>query len=171
VLRRFDFIIGSIHGQFRLDRQAQTERLVRAASNPFTTVIGHMTGRQLMRRQGYDLDIERVLATCAEHDVAVEVNGNPWRLDLDWRWLRRGIELGCKFSINPDAHSTGEIASSTRWGLAIARKSGMPADRVINTLDRVSFARWLQGRKERKSPRWRPRGSVNRSPPRRLCRA
>jgi DNA polymerase (family 10) len=148
VLRRFDFIIGSIHGQFRLDRQAQTERLVRAASNPFITVIGHMTGRQLLRRPGYDLDIERVLAACAEHGVAVEVNGNPWRLDLDWRWLRHGIELGCKFSINPDAHSTREIASSTRWGLAIARKSGMPADRVINTLDRDSFARWLQARKE-----------------------
>jgi DNA polymerase (family 10) len=113
------------------DRHAQTERLVPAASNPFITMIGHMTGRQLLRRPGYDLDIDRVLAACAEHGVAVEVNGNPWRLDLDWRWLRRGIELGCKFSINPDAHSTSEIASSTRWGLAIARKSGMPADRVI----------------------------------------
>jgi len=156
VLRRFDFIIGSIHGQFRLDRQAQTERLVRAASNPFITVIGHMTGRQLLRRPGYDLDIERVLAACAEHGVAVEVNGNPWRLDLDWRWLRRGIELGCKFSINPDAHSTSEIASSTRWGLAIARKSGIPADRVINTLDRDSFARWLEGRKKRAAPSMAP---------------
>jgi DNA polymerase (family 10) len=156
VLRRFDFIIGSIHGQFRLDRQAQTERLVRAASNPFITVIGHMTGRQLLRRPGYDLDIERVLAACAEHGVAVEVNGNPWRLDLDWRSLRRGIELGCKFSINPDAHSTSEIASSTRWGLAIARKSGMPADRVINTLDRDSFAHWLLARKERAGPRLVP---------------
>ena len=153
VLRRFDFIIGSIHGQFRLDRQTQTERLVRAASNPFITVIGHMTGRQLLRRPGYDLDVECVLAACAEYGVAVEVNGNPWRLDLDWRWLRRGVELGCKFNINPDAHSTGEIASSTRWGLAIARKSGIPADRVINTLDRASFARWLQARKEQASPR------------------
>ena len=136
VLRRFDFIIGSIHGQFRLDPEAQTERLVRAASNPFVTIIGHMTGRQLLRRPGYELDIERVLTACAEHGVAVEVNGNPWRLDLDWRWLRRALELGCTFSINPDAHSTGEIASSTRWGLAIARKSGMPADRVVNALDR-----------------------------------
>src|ERR1700760_1094869 len=122
VLRCFDFIIGSIHGQFRLDRQAQTERLVRAASNPFITVIGHMTGRQLLRRPGYDLDIERVLAACAEHGVAVEVNGNPSRLDLDRPWLRMGIEFGCKFSITPDAHAVGEIASSTRWGVAIARK-------------------------------------------------
>jgi DNA polymerase (family 10) len=153
VLRRFDFIIGSIHGQFRLDRTAQTERLVHAASNPFVTIIGHMTGRQLLRRPGYDVDIERVLAACAEHGVAVEVNGNPWRLDLDWRWLRRGLELGCLFSINPDAHSIAEIASSTRWGLAIARKSGMPADRVINALDRDAFSRWLRARKRRAAPR------------------
>ena len=115
-----------------------------------------MTGRQLLRRPGYDLDIKHVLAACAEHGVAVEVNGNPWRLDLDWRWLRRGIELGCKFSINPDAHSTAEIASSMRWGLAIARKSGMPADRVINTLDRDSFARWLGARKDRAASRVAP---------------
>jgi DNA polymerase (family 10) len=156
VLRRFDFIIGSIHGQFRLDRRAQTERLVRAASNPFITVIGHMTGRQLLRRPGYDLDIERVLAACAEHGVAVEVNGNPWRLDLDWRWLRRGIELGCKFSINPDAHSTNEIASSTRWGLAIARKSGMPADRVINTWTGTHSHAGYSRAKSGQRPAWHP---------------
>jgi DNA polymerase (family 10) len=152
VLRRFDFIIGSIHGQFRLDRKAQTERLVRAAANPFVSVIGHMTGRQLLRRPGYEVDIERVLIACAEHGVAVEVNGNPWRLDLDWRWLRRGLEVGCSFSVNPDAHSTDEIASSTRWGVAIARKSGMPPERVINALDRDSFERFLQARKEGVKP-------------------
>jgi DNA polymerase (family 10) len=149
VLARFDLVIGSIHGQFRLDAVAQTERLERAAANPFVTIIGHMTGRQLLRRPGYELDIERILAACAAHDVAVEVNGNPWRLDLDWRWLRRGLELGCKFSINPDAHSTREIETSTRWGVAIARKSGMPADRVVNALDRTGFARWLSQRKAR----------------------
>jgi DNA polymerase (family 10) len=152
VLRRFDFIIGSIHGQFRLEPEAQTERLVRAASNPFVTIIGHMTGRQLLRRPGYELDIERVLTACAEHGVAVEVNGNPWRLDLDWRWLRRALELGCTFSINPDAHSTGEITSSTRWGLAIARKSGMPADRVVNARDCDQFALWLASRTKRRRP-------------------
>ena len=161
VLRRFDFIIGSIHGQFRLDGKAQTDRLVRAASNPFVTVIGHMTGRQLLRRPGYDVDVERVLIACAKHGVAVEVNGNPWRLDLDWRWLRRGIELGCSFSINPDAHSTDEIASSTQWGVAIARKSGMPAERVINAVDRRAFERFLQARKARAKP---PRSVGHRKP-------
>jgi DNA polymerase (family 10) len=78
--------------------------------------------------QSIEPELRGGLDACAEHDVAVEVNGNPWRLDLDWRWLRRGLELGCSFSIDPDAHSTGEITSSTRWGLAIAGKVGMPAD-------------------------------------------
>ncbi|MBV9552902.1 MAG: DNA polymerase/3'-5' exonuclease PolX, partial [Alphaproteobacteria bacterium] len=129
---------------------AQTERLVRAAANPFVTIIGHMTGRQLLRRPGYDIDIERVLRACAEGGVAVEVNGNPWRLDLDWRWLRRGLDLGCRFSINPDAHATGEIASSLRWGVAIARKAGIAPDRVVNALDWRAFAAWLEVRKSRR---------------------
>jgi DNA polymerase (family X) len=85
-----------------------------------------MTGRQLLRRAGYDVDIDTVLAACAEHGVAVEINANPWRLDLDWRWHQRGLELGCIYSINPDAHSTSEI-DLTRWGLAMARKGGVPS--------------------------------------------
>src|SRR5882724_5825588 len=88
-----------------------------------------------------------------------KANFSPWRLDLDWRWLRRALELGCTFSINPDAHSTGEIASSTRWGLAIARKSGMPADRVVNAPDRDKFALWLASRTTR-------RRSLHRTPTR-----
>jgi DNA polymerase (family 10) len=83
VLRQFDFVVGSIHGQFRMDRAAQTERLLRAVGNPFTTILGHMTGRQLLRRSGYDVDVERVLKACADHGVAVEINANPWRLDIN----------------------------------------------------------------------------------------
>ena len=157
VLRRFDFIIGSVHGQFRLDREAQTRRVLHAIENPYVSMIGHLTGRQLLRRLGYDLDIERVLAACAKHGVAMEINGNPWRLDVDWRWHRRGIELGCLFSINPDAHSIGEIDSSTRWGLAVSRKGGVPPDRVVNALDAAGFARWLENRKSRRAaPKPRP---------------
>jgi DNA polymerase (family X) len=147
VLRRFDFIIGSIHGQFRLDPKAQTERLLRATANPYVTMLGHLTGRQLLRRLGYELDIERVLAACGKHGVAIEINGNPWRLDLDWRWHRRGAELGCRFSINPDAHSIPEIDSSTRWGIAMARKGGLTPEQVVNTLPVRDFARWLDERK------------------------
>jgi DNA polymerase (family 10) len=148
ILSRFDFIIGSIHGQFRLEPEAQTERLVRAAANPYVTMLGHLTGRQLLRRPGYEIDIERVLAACGKHGVAIEINGNPWRLDLDWRWHRRGAELGCRFSINPDAHSIPEIDSSTRWGVAMARKGGLSPEQVVNTLDAREFSRWLDERKQ-----------------------
>jgi DNA polymerase (family 10) len=98
ILSRFDFIVASVHGQFRMGREAQTERLLRAAANPFVTILGHMTGRLLLRRPGYEIDVECVLAACAKHGVAVEINANPWRLDLDWRWHQLGLELGCMFS-------------------------------------------------------------------------
>lgn len=147
ILARFEFIIGSIHSQFRMDRGAQTERVLRAAANPFVTMLGHLTGRQLLRRPGYELDIERILAACAEHGVAIEINGNPWRLDLDWRWYRRGAELGCLFSVNPDAHSVSEIDASTLWGVAMARKGGLAPHSVVNARDLGAFARWLDRRK------------------------
>jgi DNA polymerase (family 10) len=83
VLARFDFVVASVHSRFKLDPKEQTERFIRAVANPRTTILGHMTGRQLLRRPGYDLDIEKVLEACAKHGVAVEINANPWRLDLD----------------------------------------------------------------------------------------
>ena len=146
MLARFDFVVASVHGHFRKDRASQTERILRAVANPFTTILGHMTGRQLLRRPGYDVDIDAILAACAEHGVAVEINANLWRLDLDWRWHQRGLELGCIFSINPDAHSTTEI-DLTRWGLAMARKGGVTPERVLNALDLSSFREYLRTRK------------------------
>jgi DNA polymerase (family X) len=143
VLRRFDFIVASVHGQFRKEKKEQTERILRAVANPFVTILGHMTGRQLLRRPGYEVDIEKILRSCAKHQVAVEINANPWRLDLDWRWHGRALELGCMMSINPDAHSTSEI-DLTHWGVEMARKGGVPADRVINTMRLPAFAAWLK---------------------------
>jgi hypothetical protein len=84
------------------DRETQTERIIRAVSNPYTTILGHMTGRQLLRRRGYEIDIEKVLVARAEHGVAIEINANPWRLDLDWRSHEAALRLGCVMSINPD---------------------------------------------------------------------
>jgi DNA polymerase (family 10) len=146
VLRQFDFVVASIHGQFRMNRKQQTQRLLRAVANPFVTILGHMTGRQLLRRPGYDVDVDKVLKACADHGVAVEINANPWRLDLDWRWHRHGLELGCIFSINPDAHSIAEL-DLMRWGLAMARKGGLGADRVLNALDLRGFSQWLDNRR------------------------
>ena len=161
ILNRFDFVVASVHGQFRKDRASQTERILRAVANPHTTILGHMTGRQLLRRPGYDVDVERILAACAEHGVAVEINANPWRLDLDWRWHQKAIDLGCWFSINPDAHSTAEI-DLTKWGVAMARKGGVSPERVLNALDLATFAAHLEARKARTqaNKRLRARASI-----------
>jgi DNA polymerase (family 10) len=142
ILATFDFIVASVHSRFRLDPKEQTDRIIKAVANPRTTILGHMTGRQLLRRPGYEVDIERILQACARHGVAVEVNANPWRLDLDWRWHRRALELGCMLSINPDAHSRDEI-DLTHWGVEVARKGSVPAERVLNCLTLPAFTRYL----------------------------
>ena len=100
----------------------------------------------MLRRPVYEVDVEVVLTACARFGVAVEINANPWRLDLDWRWHRRALELGCMLSINPDAHSTEEI-DLTHWGVEMARKGGVPAGRVLNCLSLAAFRRHLEKRK------------------------
>jgi DNA polymerase (family X) len=143
VLQRFDFVVASIHGRFKLDRKAQTQRLLRAISDPHTTIIGHMTGRQLQRRPGYEIDIEKVLRACAKHDVVVEINAHPWRLDLDWRWHQAALDFGCMLSINPDAHSIPEL-DHMHWGVEMARKGGVPADRVLNAMALPEITRYFR---------------------------
>ena len=148
VLASLDFVVASVHSRFGLDPKTQTERIVRAVSNPFTTILGHMTGRLLRRREGYQIDIEKVLTVCAEQGVAVEINANPHRLDPDWRWHRRGLELGCMFSINPDAHTIEEL-DLTSWGVLVARKGGISPDRVLNCLSLDDLASFLRSRRAR----------------------
>ncbi|MBR0925153.1 DNA polymerase (family 10) [Bradyrhizobium ottawaense] len=143
VLERFDFVVASIHGRFKLDRKAQTQRLLRAISDPHTTIIGHMTGRQLQRRPGYEIDVEKVLRACAKHDVVVEINAHPWRLDLDWRWHQAALDFGCMLSINPDAHSVPEL-DHMHWGVQMARKGGVPADRVLNAMTLPEITRYFR---------------------------
>jgi DNA polymerase (family 10) len=146
ILETFDFVVASVHSRFRLDAEAQTARILKAVANPYTTVLGHMTGRLLLRREGYEVDVDGVLQACAEHGVAVEINANPHRLDLDWRWHRRALELGCMVSINPDAHSIAEL-DLTRWGLAVARKGSVPKERVLNAMDLSAIQAFLKRRR------------------------
>jgi DNA polymerase (family 10) len=148
ILKSFAFIIASIHSRFKMDRKTQTARILRAVKNPYTTILGHMTGRQLLRRPGYEVDIEAIMKACAECGVAVEINAHPWRLDVDWRWHQTAIKFGCMVSINPDAHSTAEI-DNLKWGVAMARKGGIPADRVINCMSAHQFKRFLSGKQSK----------------------
>ena len=111
------------------------------------TMIGHMTGRQLTRRPGYEIDIDKVLKACAEYGVAVEINAHPWRLDLDWRWHQKALDYGCIFSINPDAHSIREL-DHMHWGVEMARKGGVPPDRVLNAMPLAKLLRHLQRRRQ-----------------------
>jgi len=147
VLVKFDFVVASIHSRFKMTKKEQTERILKAIKNPHTTIIGHMTGRQLQRRPGYEIDINRILKACAEHGVAVEINAHPWRLDLDWRWHQKALDYGCIFSINPDAHSIREL-DHMHWGVEMARKGGVPPDRVLNAMPLVKLLRHLQRRRQ-----------------------
>lgn len=105
-----------------------------------------MTGRQLLRRPGYEADIDAILQACAKYGVAVEINANPWRLDLDWRWHRRALDLGCTMSINPDAHSTGEL-DLTHWGVEMARKGGVSKESVLKAMSLVEISKHFSSRK------------------------
>jgi DNA polymerase (family 10) len=116
------------------------------------TILGHMTGRQLLRRPRYGVDIEKILQACAKHGVAVEINANPWRLDLDWRWHRRALELGCMMSINPDAHSTSEI-HLTHWGVEMARQGGVSKSRVLNCLNLDDITKYLGSCQDAQRPK------------------
>jgi DNA polymerase (family 10) len=151
VLARFDFVVASVHSRFKMSRDEQTKRVIAAVANPYTTILGHLTGRQLLRRPGYELDIEAVLKACAKHGVAVEINGNPYRLELDWRWHREALALGCMLSINPDAHSINEL-DLVKWGVAVTRKGGVPKNRVLNALSLGQMLAYLAKRRRGKPP-------------------
>jgi DNA polymerase (family 10) len=146
VLATFDFVVASVHSGFRGAKMEQTARIIKAVSNPFSTILGHVTGRLLLRRPGYDVDLEAILSACAEYDVAVEINCNPHRLELDWRWHRRAIELGCSLCINPDAHSVREL-DLVQWGIAIARKGGVERQSVLNAKSPAQLIKHLQRRR------------------------
>lgn len=142
VLSSFDFVVASVHTGFSMTEAEATERVSRAVRNPYTRVLGHPTGRLLLSREGYPLDHERIIETCAEENVAIELNANPYRLDLDWRWVREATDRGVLISINPDAHATDEL-DYVRWGVAVARKGWLSPDQCLNAKSRSAFASWL----------------------------
>ena len=142
-LETFDYVVASVHSAFNLSEKDQTERIVRAVSHPKVRILGHPTGRLLLVRDPYAVNLSAVFAACAAHDVAVEINANPHRLDLDWREIRRAKAAGCRFTINPDAHSIRGL-DDVGFGVGIARKGWLTKDDVINSFTTDRIERFLR---------------------------
>jgi DNA polymerase (family X) len=132
VLASLDYTVVSVHQNFTLSEDKQTERIIRAVQHPQAKILGHMTGRLLLRRPSYAVNVQAIIEACAKSKTIIEINANPYRLDLDWRWVIKAKDLGCKFSINPDAHSVKGF-DDIRYGVMIARKAGLSAEDVVNT--------------------------------------
>lgn len=141
-LKNFDFIVASIHSQFNLTEDEMTTRMINAIENQHTNLIGHPTGRLLLRRGPYSIDIKKIIDACVQNNVAIEINANPKRLDLDWRLIFYAREKGCKFAINPDAHSIDGI-DDIKYGIMVARKGGIQKNEVINTYEINEFEKFL----------------------------
>ena len=147
LLDRFDFVVGSVHSRFSMDRARMTERILRALDDPHLTILGHPTGRLLLSRDPYPMDMDAVLEKAVALGVAVELNADPKRLDLDWRILRRAKALGATIAIGPDAHSTRGL-EVMNIGVGIARKAGIVADDVLNAWDVDAVETFAVARRE-----------------------
>jgi DNA polymerase (family 10) len=146
VLAEFDYVVASVHTSFKQSREEMTARIIRAIRHPAVTMLGHATGRLLLRREGYQVDLEAVLQAAAETGTMIEINAHPARLDLDWVHCKRAKALGVNLVINPDAHSTDEIALY-RYGVDVARRGWLEKGDVFNTKTAAEVARELAVRK------------------------
>ena len=152
-LDRFDYVIGSIHSRFRMSESEMTTRILTALEDPRLTILGHPTGRRLLSRDPYPMDMDAVLAKAAETGIALELNADPNRLDLDWRYCRRAKELGIPIEIGPDAHSTRGL-DCIHIGVGIARKGWLEASDILNARSRDDVLAFATTRREREYERW-----------------
>lgn len=143
VLARLDYVVASVHNAFSLDEDAMTARIIRAIENPHVTMLGHMTGRLLLRREGYRVNAAKIIDAAIANGVVIELNANPWRLDMDWRHWHRAAERGLLCSINPDAHETAGFAYVAA-GVNAARKGWLEKRHVVNTLPLARMKAWLR---------------------------
>ena len=148
ILAKFDFVVASVHSNLKMDEDKATARLIKAIENPYTTILGHPTGRLLLSRSGYPIDYKKVIDACASNEVVIEINANPLRLDLDWRWHRYAIEKGVLLSINPDAHRT-EGLQDMQYGVWVAQKGGVQSKDCLNTYSLQEITAYFSKRKQR----------------------
>ena len=148
VLDRFDFVVASVHSRLSMDRAAMTERLLNALDDPHLTILGHPTGRLLLSRPPYDVDLDAIFEKARDVGAAIELNADPHRLDLDWRHLRRAKSLGIAVAIGPDAHSTANL-DYMDFGLGIARKAWLESRDILNTRDVEDVLAFARARRSR----------------------
>ena len=134
LLAGFDFVVASVHSGFTMSKEEMEARIIRAMANPYTTILGHPTGRLLLARDAYRVDMSRIIEAAALHHVVIELNASPYRLDIDWRYQKQARQRGVLISIDPDAHAAEGLAELL-YGVGIARKGWLEADNVLNTRD------------------------------------
>jgi DNA polymerase (family 10) len=142
VLSSFDLVITSVHSNLDMTEEKAMVRLMGAITNPYTTILGHMTGRLLLRRKGYPVNHEAIINACVENNVAIEINAHPSRLDMDWRWIHYAIERGCMLSINPDAHTIDEF-KNIKYGVLVAQKGGLTNHKNLSSFSLQQFENYL----------------------------
>ncbi|MBS7563540.1 DNA polymerase/3'-5' exonuclease PolX [Mucilaginibacter sp. Bleaf8] len=147
ILQSFDFVVASVHSNLKMDEDKATARLVKAIENPYTTILGHPTGRLLLSRKGYTFDYKKVIDACAANSVVIEINANPLRLDLDWRWCQYALDKGVWLSINPDAHRV-EGFHDMEYGILSARKGGLTKEMCLNALPLEGIKEKFQQKKQ-----------------------
>ena len=146
LLASFDFVIASLHSDVPLSTSEVTIRLIKAEQNPFTTMIGHPTGRMILADEGHTVNLEAVIDACARHNVALELNCHPSRMDLDWQHIRLAVSQGVKISINPNAHSAAALADY-ETGVTVARKGLVSKALAVNAQNLDEITSWLAQRR------------------------
>jgi DNA polymerase (family 10) len=149
LLATFDLVIASIHSNLKMNEEKAMLRLMNAIENPFTTILGHLTGRLLLSRKGYPVDHKRIIDACAANQVAIELNAHPSRLDIDWRHIDYALEKNVLLSINPDAHSP-EGFKDIRYGILVAQKTMLTKEQNLSSFGLKELEQYLQNRKEMK---------------------
>lgn len=145
LLAELDVVIASVHSQLKMDEAKATNRLIKAISHPATKILGHATGRLLLSRKGYPIDHAAVIDACQHYGVSIELNANPYRLDIDWTWIPYAVEKGVLVSINPDAHNIKGI-SDIRYGVSAARKALLRPFECLNTFTLADFEAWVRSK-------------------------
>lgn len=150
MLSSFDLVITSIHSNLKMPVEKAMARLMKAIQNPYTTILGHLTGRLLLSRPGYPVDHIAIIDACKENQVVLEINAHPRRLDIDWQWIPEAIERGVLLSINPDAHST-EGYHDIHYGVLAAQKGGLIKEKNLSSFSREELEKYLEQRKQFKN--------------------